>query len=273
MRNIALVLEYDGAGYFGWQEQPCRKTLQGTLDSALSAILGETVRAVASGRTDRGVHALGQVVSFTTSSDIPVDTLGRALNGTLPPDMRVLNIRECPPHFHARNSAVRKEYRYLWYSGEVLPVLLRNRAFWCGFSPPDLHFLEELSRCFVGTHDFTSFSASGNDSNNPIRTIERFEISLIDDHLTVFTLVGDGFLYRMVRIILGELWMVLRGKRTKKELVQGINQPGRKHPRLVLPPEGLYLVRVEYDSFNPFAGLKPVQGYSPWLRWEKEARR
>jgi len=267
MRVLAMVLEYDGSEYHGWQVQPNQPTLQGTLEEALLDILGHPVRIQSSGRTDSGTHALGQVVSLHTSSDISTYALTHALNSVLPSSIRILSVSEAPVSFNARTSAQRKEYRYLIFSGKTVPPFLKRYVHHARYSFPPPEEWRFFTSLFEGTHDFTSFSASGDSLTNRTRTISCFEVESGPPGLLLFRLVGNGFLYKMVRIILGEVSSAVLGKKSLSELTALLHRPTRDTKRLCLPARGLFLYHVEYSACDPFAGLTPVNGLFPLPLW------
>lgn len=248
--NLVMIIEYDGTNYFGWQSQPNHRSVQSVLTQALRSILNQPIVLHASGRTDAGVHALGQVANCRVELTLAIPTLFRALNSYLPPDIRVIHLQEDSLSFSARKDAISKEYHYWMYCGSQFPVFLRHYMFYPGNYPIDWPLLKECVDLFVGKHDFTAFSASRSSTINMIREIHRFEVFDHKDGFLSFRIIGNGFLYKMVRILLGEIWMVQQGKKKIDDLRIALSQPNRGKHRLCLPPHGLYLVRVLYPNFN-----------------------
>ena len=255
LRNLLLVLEYDGSSYSGWQVQKGVRTVQGTLERVLSDSLKEKIRVCASGRTDAGVHALGQVANFYTTSSLSTDILFRILKAHLPEDLRVLNLFEVSLDFHARKTAVRKRYLYVACLGDSLPVFLRRYVYSLGRRELDVTRVREGSRIFLGTHDFTSFSSPRERSFSPVRTVFSLEVYLREPFL-FFDIQADGFLYHMVRFMVGELLMVGFGKKDIADLEFMLAHPSCTHHRFSAPPEGLYLLEVQYPDVDPYQGLR-----------------
>jgi tRNA pseudouridine38-40 synthase len=251
MRTLKLTLAYDGTAFHGWQFQPGRRTVQQTMQDVLAQITGQPVALAASGRTDAGVHALAQVASLETESTLPADVLQRALNAELPHDISVLAVEEAPAGFHARRNATGKRYRYVIHHGPLAEVFARNYA-WHVFRPLDVAAMRRAAEPLAGTHDFASFQTSGSERSTTVRTI--FELSVCETSQSSSAAPGrvqieiaaSGFLYNMVRNIVGTLVEVGRG-------VQGESWPGevlaafdRRAAGPTAPPQGLYLVKVDF---------------------------
>ena len=250
MRTLKLTLAYDGTAYAGWQLQPGQRTLQGTLEAALARITRETIRVRASGRTDAGVHALGQVVSFHTESSLPADVFVRALNAELPDDMVVLAVAEAPVGFHAIRDAVRKRYRYLLHDGPVHDVFRRHQV-WHYRQSLDAAAMHRAAQALLGKHDFRSFESAWPQRTSSVRTI--FEISVVrgisgDENLIALEVEADGFLYNMVRAIVGTLVEVGRGTRDESWPAEVLAAQDRRVAGMTAPPQGLFLLRVEYNG-------------------------
>jgi tRNA pseudouridine38-40 synthase len=258
VRTLKLTLAYDGTAYAGWQSQRNQTTLQDSFEAALAQVTGETIRVVASGRTDAGVHALGQVVSFQTASDLPPATLQRALNAVLPRDMAVLDSVDAPPGFHATWHAVRKRYRYTIHDGPAGDVFRRSFV-WHFRRRLDAEAMHRAAQALVGRHDFRSFESAWPQRSNSVRTI--FEISIArgggaachvvpgpagDNDLVNLEVEADGFLYNMVRAIVGTLVEVGRGVQSETWPGEVLAARDRAAAGMTVPPQGLCLLRVEY---------------------------
>ena len=260
MRNLRLILSYDGTDLAGWQVQPGRTTVQGALASAIGRLSGENVLPQGSGRTDAGVHALAQVASFATASTIPVENWMKALNDILPPSIRVLEVTEAAPEFHARKSARAKTYRYRIYRGAVCPPFLA-RYVWHYPYPLEESAMVGAARVVVGEHDFTSFapvdqervermSASEhirttNIRTTNIRTIFASSWTREGEEL-IYTVRGNGFLHHMVRNLVGTFLLVGKGTVSLEDLRRILDARGRTAAGPTAPASGLYLVEVEY---------------------------
>ncbi len=248
MRTFKLTLAYDGSNYSGWQIQTGQVTLQETLERALQKITGEAIRVTASGRTDAGVHALGQVVSFRSQTHLAADVLQRGLNAELPRDMAALAVTEAADDFHATGSAVRKRYRYVLHDGPVRDVFERRHAWHCR-GRLEVAAMRRAAQALLGMHDFASFETHGSQRETSVRTI--YEISLergqgaAGDRI-VLEVEADGFLYNMVRTIVGTLVEVGRGRQAESWPAQVLAARDRKAAGRTAPAQGLFLVRVDY---------------------------
>lgn len=236
---MKLTVAYDGTRYAGWQRQPNAPSIQEELERAVARVTGEGVRVVGAGRTDAGVHALGQVAHFRTASVLPAERFTGALNHYLPPDIAVRCAEDAPPGFHARRDARWRAYRYLIWNRPGRNPLLRNRVlFWEGVL--DLGAMREAAAHLVGRHDFAPFCATGSTPRTTVCTLYRLDVRRTGS-LVVIDAVADRFLRHMVRMIVGALLEVGSGKREPQEVQ-------RAGP--VVAPEGLYLVRVGYTGFG-----------------------
>jgi tRNA pseudouridine38-40 synthase len=319
MRTLKLIISYDGAAYAGWQYQPDRQTVQQTLEAALRSVTGETIRVLASGRTDAGVHALGQVVGFSTNCALPPEVFLRALNANLPDDIAVLDVSEAPADFHAISHARRKRYRYLIHDGPVRQVFLRNYVWHYIHGRLNEAAMARAAEPLLGTHDLRSFQSSGAERETTVRTV--FELSVRrggdasgqwpvasgqrrergegrgeregerdesihyqsptaltltlsqrerglysespnpespnpespnhespnhESPLIIIEVEADGFLYNMVRAIVGTLVEVGRGRRPESWPAEVLAAADRRRAGPTAPPQGLFLVEVRY---------------------------
>ena len=244
MRNIKLIIEYDGTNYHGWQIQKNAKTIQGVLVDAIKNLTKEETVLNGSGRTDSKVHAYGQVANFKTNSNIPAEKFSFALNRIIPEDIVVKKSEEVDMDFHARFSAQAKTYRYLIYNSKFPSALLRNRAWYIHY-PLNFEDMKRAADFFIGTHDFSAFRASGSDVECSIRTISRISLDKNGDIISL-EVTASGFLYNMMRIIAGTLIEVGRGKIKYEDIKEIIEGGNRKKAGQTAPPEGLYLVEVYY---------------------------
>lgn len=243
-RNIRLVIEYEGTAYAGWQVQENAVSIQQIIEEAVYSVTGEKSRLVGSGRTDSGVHARGQVANFFTHSQIPTERLGYALNASLPADIRIVKADEADLSFHARYHAKKKEYRYTLH---VRPhgTALDRRTCVHVRGPLTMEAVDEATKYLRGIHDFAAFMGSGSSVKTTARSIYRAEWTEDGDKL-YFTIVGNGFLYNMVRIIVGTLLEVGRGKRAPEDMVRLLAPAKRDDAGPTAPAKGLCLMRVYY---------------------------
>ena len=246
MRNIKLTIEYDGKDFNGWQKQPDKLNIQGTIEKAIEAVTGEVTELNASGRTDAGVHAIGQVANFKTNSKIPIEKIPVALNTKLKKTIRIINAEEVDERFHSRLSCKRKTYRYVINNSEFSSALYRNLE--CHI-PQKLNIekMQEAAKYFEGEYDFKAFKASGTSSKSSVRTIYEAKVYKREDTRICIELTGNGFLYNMVRIISGTLVDVGLGKIKPEDITKIINEGKRENAGKTLPPYGLFLVKVEYN--------------------------
>jgi len=245
-RRLKMIVAYDGKGFAGWQSQSHRNTIQDHIERAFERIGGKPIRVHGAGRTDAGVHALAQCAHVDLTDDhFPATRWKQALNALLPPAIRVLRCRYVSKDFHARLSAKGKLYRYRIWSGAVLPPFEYGRA-WHIPRPLDLKLLEKAAKCFAGTHDFAAFAANrGKPENRTVRTIYSVTVRRTGFWVMI-DFNGDGFLYKMVRLIVGSLVQCALGKLCIED-VTGRLASGQLGPgRFAAPAEGLLLVRVRY---------------------------
>ena len=250
MRNLKLTLAYDGADFAGWQVQPEALSIQGTLASAIGRITGEKVLPQGSGRTDAGVHALAQVASVALESPIPAENLTKALNDVLPASVRILEVSEAGPEFHARKSARGKTYRYRMYREAICPPFLA-RYVWHHPYPLDEAAMAEAACCVIGEHDFTSFAAVDpergreDDAVSNVRTIFASAWERREEEFC-YTVRGSGFLHHMVRNLVGTFVLVGKGSMTPEDVRKILLARNRSAAGATAPANGLYLLNVEY---------------------------
>jgi len=250
MRNLKIVLAYDGTDFCGWQVQPDAQSIQGVLSHAIGRITDEKVLPQGSGRTDAGVHALAQVATFATKSSIPVDNLVKALNDILPASIRVLEVTEKPPEFHARKSAQAKTYRYRIYRGTICSPFF-VRYVWHYPYPLNPEEMADAAQFVVGEYDFTSFAAvdserSSDDRNESnVRRIFDSSWTQEDDEL-IYTVRGSGFLHHMVRNLVGTFLRIGKGSLQPEDIGRILQARNRSAAGATAPASGLYLVSVEY---------------------------
>lgn len=241
-----IDLAYDGGNYYGFQKQSKHSTIQAIIDSALKKICQQEIKTVASGRTDSKVHAYAQVVSFKTTVAIPAAKLKFALNNLMPADIIVLAATEVPETFHARYSAVAKCYTYkIAHLAEQSPF--RSRYVWQIPQELDLAAMQEAALCLLGEHDFSSFRSAGSVQSDPIRKMYALDWCEQPEEL-VFKIIGNGFLYHMVRNIVGALVQVGQRKFTVEHFREILELKARTHRGLTAPPQGLYLQQVFYSE-------------------------
>lgn len=243
MRNIKLTIEYDGSNYKGWQKQPTEISIQEIIEDAIFKITRDKVKLEASGRTDKGVHAFGQTASFFTNSDIVEYKLIRGLNSVLPDDISIRKVEEVNSEFHARYYAKGKSYKYIIYNSQVRSPIYRNNAYHVPYKL-DMNKFRQNVNMLIGTHDFTSFTSIKEGTDNKIRTIYSIDIEQKNEVIEL-TFKGSGFLYNMIRIIVGTLVDVSRG-RIKSNIEEIIDAKNRKRAGITAPSHALYLMEVYY---------------------------
>lgn len=248
VRNIKIKIAYDGTDYHGWQTQLNMPTIQETIEHAISIVTKQKVNLIGSGRTDRGVHALGQVANFTADTNIPEEKIKIALNANLPKDIRIIESKYVLPEFNSRFDAHDKTYMYQIYNDRVWnPFYSRYSC----FVPSNLDFerMEESVKLLVGTHDFKSFMAAGSEVKTTVRTI--YDALLIrDGKLIKLYILGNGFLYNMVRIIAGTLIDIGKGIKTEHCIEEAINHIDRTLLGHTAEPQGLFLINVNYENLQ-----------------------
>lgn len=255
LRRIKLTLQYDGSGYNGWQVQPAGITLQGVLEDCIYKLTGEKSAVIGAGRTDAGVHAIKQIAAFNSRSGLDIDVIKRALNAMLPPDIRVMDIKEVGKDFHPRHDAQSKRYSYIIANMRDVPVFIQKYVWWVRF-PLDVGAMKAASSCLLGSHDFSSFRGSGCGAKNPVKRISSFEIESLNEAEFLFIkfqgdfikicLEADAFLRHMVRNIAGTLVEVGMKRMTHESVKNILESKDRKLAGPTAPPNGLFLEKVIY---------------------------
>ena len=244
MRNIRITIEYDGSGYVGWQRQPSGPTIQESIETSLMTITGEKVKLLGSGRTDSGVHALGQVASFRTGTTLSPSDLQKGLNSLLPKDIVITDAEEADPDFHAQLSAKSKTYIYKILNRPYPSALLRDRAWFVPY-PLKARLMDEAAHSLIGEHDFRAFAQAEATVKSTVRTVLAAKVTKRRD-LIEFSIEADGFMKRMVRLIVGTLAEVGREKITPSQFRE-ILESGEKTKHVhAAPAKGLYLKEVRY---------------------------
>jgi tRNA pseudouridine38-40 synthase len=259
LRNFKLTIAYDGTDFHGWQFQANKPTVQGEIVAVLRRLTQENIQLLGAGRTDAGVHALGQVANFRTQSALSAAEFQRALNALLPPTIRIVDAEEKGPDFNARWSAKGKIYRYRLYRGKVVPPLLWRYVLHYPF-PLDEDAMKNAALRFVGVHDFTSFAAStgseyDDKERNMVREIFSTELDRTEDNQELwFTVHGRSFLRYMVRKIVGTLLEVGRGKLSPDDIDNLFTQKDRSQSGPTAPPQGLFMLSVDHEEPFRIAG-------------------
>ena len=248
MRRVRLIIAYEGTAYVGWQEQPNGPSIQAETERALTAVTGETIRIHGSGRTDSGVHARAQVAHFDTEARMDASKFAVALNTHLPPDIRVLYSEECDPRFHARFSAKEKQYRYTVQLGAHTDVFIRNTSLHI-HTRPNLDWMNQAADSCLGTHDFRAFMCADTSIFDTVRTLFRSEWSR-DGQLVYYDVTGNGFLYNMVRILVGTMLEIGSGKLPPESVTRALQSLNRADAGATAPARGLLLYRVKYADFD-----------------------
>ncbi|WML41975.1 tRNA pseudouridine(38-40) synthase TruA [Neobacillus sp. OS1-2] len=245
MQRYKCIISYDGSGFSGYQVQPNKRTVQSVLEAVLAKMhKGNPIKVSGSGRTDAGVHAKGQVIHFDSPLLLPEERWGAALNSMLPEDISVQSVMKVDASFHARFDAIGKEYRYVLYLASIRDPFQRNYA--CRYPYPlNFEAMQEASKYFLGTHDFTSFCSARTDVMDKIRSIEAIDFFIDGDFLTL-RFVGNGFLYNMVRILVGTLLAVGSGDLLPEEMPVILEKKDRRSAGKTAPANGLYLWEVFY---------------------------
>lgn len=244
-RNLKLILTYDGTHYHGFQRQKNSLAIQQVIEEKLAKLFGHQIKIAGAGRTDAGVHAYGQVINFFTTGSIPAEKIPLATKSVLPADIVVVSAEDVSRSFHARKSAVSKIYIYRIYQDRIPNPFLRNYS-WHITRPLDVKAMNNAAQIIVGTHDFSAFKAVGGVTVNPVRTI--LEVSCcIDESMLEFKFWGNGFLYHMVRNLVGTLVNVGLGKIDETAFAAILESRDRHRAGITAPPQGLYLKKVYYE--------------------------
>jgi tRNA pseudouridine38-40 synthase len=244
--RIALGIEYDGNGFCGWQTQTAGCAVQDRLEAACSAIAGVPVATICAGRTDAGVHALGQVVHFDCGVERPAGAWVRGVNALLPPAVAVTWAQPVDEGFHARFSALSRSYRYVLLNDPVRPAADQGRVGWY-HGALDVDCMREAAACLVGEHDFSAFRSAECQAKSPVRTLHELEVRAVGRYI-VFDLRANAFLHHMVRNLVGSLVQVGRGKHPPQWMAEVLRGRDRRQAAATFDASGLYLMHVEYGS-------------------------
>lgn len=242
MRTIKTTLEYDGTHFAGWQVQPEQRTVQGELEIALRTLTEESIRVTGSGRTDAGVHALGQVAHFQTQRDLPLSAFKEGLNRYLPEDMRILSAEKVAPEFNARRDARRRTYRYIFSRN---PGVMDRHFSWYPKCELNVPLLQDASACLHGEHDFSAFSKKNQDIDNYFSEVYETLWESSDTKI-FFEISASRFFHNMIRILLGTMIRLNNNKINMLDLKNVLDSKDRRRAGPTIPPQGLFLVRVDY---------------------------
>ncbi|MCY3625683.1 MAG: tRNA pseudouridine(38-40) synthase TruA [Candidatus Dadabacteria bacterium] len=244
-KNVKIIIEYDGTDYHGWQCQGDLPTVQKTIEDALRQITGESVKITGSGRTDTGVHAMGQVASFLTDTQLDSETLRKALNSTLPRDISIIRAQEVPQDFHAQFSSRSKVYEYRIFNRPNPPALQRNRV-WHIPEKLDMGKMKEAISHLEGDHDFSVFATADITVKTTVRTVKEVHVRKNREGIILIEIEANGFLKRMVRMITGTLVEVGKGKLSPEGFGQILAEGKKTKNVFTAPPSGLFLKKVIY---------------------------
>lgn len=246
MKRIALVIQYDGTDFSGWQVQENAIGVQNVIEEILEKIVGKRIPITGAGRTDKGVHALCQIAHFDTELKIPGDKWKYHFNAKLPDSIRIVRSKEVPRDFHARYDALKKKYQYTIYRDAIRPPQYRNYTAHVS-EPLSMDLMEKGVHMLVGTHDFHAFMSTGSPVNNTIRTLDTVEI-VEKENLLLFTYEAQSFLYNMVRIMTGTLLEIGMGKRSLASIEQAFSTRKREDAGITMPAQGLTLMKITYEE-------------------------
>ncbi len=243
-RKIKLVIHYDGANYHGWASQPETATIQGMIEEAVEKLIGQAVKVSGSSRTDAGVHSLGQVAHIVlTDCPVPTENFQNALNNLLPADIAIADVQEMPDDFDAIGSTIEKRYDYLIYTDKIRPVLVRNQ--WHRPGSLDVEKMNTAAGLLVGTHDFKSFASAADQRESSVRTITHCQVEQDGDVIKIYV-AADGFLYNMVRNIVGTLVEIGRGRWEAEYIKEILKAKDRNAAGPIAPASGLCLMEIFY---------------------------
>ena len=245
MRNIKITIEYDGTNYYGWQKQPQGATIEQEIEKTLKNMTGEDISLSGSGRTDSGVHAFAQVANFKTNSNIKSIEFQMGLNSSLPKDITILEAKEVDPDFHAQFSAKSKTYIYKILNSPHPSALLRKRV-WLVPLELNINYMKGAAEYLIGEHDFKAFAQSGIEVKTTIRNVLNVSLEQKENNIILFSIEATGFLKRMVRLIIGTLVQVGKGKITPLDFAEILNSGEKTKFVYAAPPQGLYLKEVKY---------------------------
>lgn len=248
MKRIKLTVAYDGSNYCGWQVQPQKKTIQGLLNLHLSKLLQEEIKVIGASRTDSGVHARGNVAVFDTNTKILPEKIAYALNAGLPKDIRIWESKEVAPDFHPRFAKTIKTYDYCIFNKKIADPMNRLYSYFC-YVPLDIEKMKEAAAYLVGEHDFRSFCTENPQVTSTVRRIYQIEINKSEDLIRI-RIKGNGFLYNMVRIIVGTLMDVGRGRTAGKEIIRILEGRDRCLAGPTAPACGLTLKEIVYPEWE-----------------------
>ncbi len=258
VRNLKLTLAYDGAAFHGWQKQPDLRTVQSTVEQAVRRVIRHQVHVVGASRTDAGVHAAGQVANFWSISSLPAQTLFHAIGARLPKDSTLIHLAEVPLAFHATRSAIAKLYRYRVFADRGRPVEeLLHACTYHFWHPLDLSAMARAAETFVGTHDFSAMASRGNARSSNVRHVDRCDVYRVGREVR-FDVVGNGFLYNMVRNMVGTLLEVGRGAWPPGRVAEILKSQDRRQAGPTAPARGLCLRWVRYDLAAVPRELPPI---------------
>ncbi len=246
MKRYVACIEYDGSAYKGWQRQPHAISVQGVLENAISTVANQPVEVICAGRTDTGVHAVGQIIHFDTNVLRSCYNWLRGINSNLPPDVSIRWVQEIQEDFHARFSALQRHYRYVISNHTVCPAILRNHTSW-QHQPLDQELMHKAASCLVGTYDFTSFRASRCQAKTAIREIKSLVV-IRQGNFIYIDITANAFLHHMVRNIAGTLMQVGCGEKHPLWIKQLLEQKDRCQAGMTASPAGLYLQGVDYPA-------------------------
>lgn len=244
MRNVKLLIQYDGTSYSGWQKQPNAPTIQQEIETKLSIILKESINLIGSGRTDTGVHAIGQVANFKTNTNLNCEQIFYAINSFLNRDIRVIQCEEVHPDFHARFSVIKRQYKYIIYNELTYSPFTRDYSYFIK-KPVDVDKLKNTLKRIIGEYDFTSFASAKDDSKNKVRTIYEIDVQKSKNEIIIF-ITANGFLRKMVRMILGTAIEINLKNYPIEDISRILALKSRKHTFFTIPSKGLYLNHVWY---------------------------